>query len=386
MKESRTQLRVLGVFASLAALVGCADDTAGKAEAGSVQVVISGEDIATDGISFPTGSEVTVVDGWELSLSHVLVTISDVELSKNPDKSLADQSQRDSVVARAQGPWAVDLHAPGSVPGAGGGDRAVPLTLIANQNEAGGEPFASDERYAFGFAVSAATYDATIVNFEGDEQTEAAYAEMVEKGATVMYIGSAKFKGKDCSSSDGTYDFSQIPDEVPFRFAFRTPTQYVNCQNEQNQGDAFDGEEYQRGLAVPSNAAALAQITLHLEHLLFSSTQHDPSLYFSQMAAQLVGKPPDTVLTLEDFVGLDPSAFTDAAGNALPFRSCDGSNLPQGRQLRFDAGSVPLDSGARASEALRDYHDFLQYVQSAQAHLNGGEGLCFINRQYDSPP
>ena len=33
----------------------------------------------------------------------------------------------------------------------------------------------------------------------------------------------------------------------------------------------------------------------------------------------------------------------------------------------------------------RDYRDYVHYVQSAQGHLNGGEGLCFVQRNYPSP-
>ncbi|HEX2673012.1 MAG TPA: hypothetical protein VHM25_19160, partial [Polyangiaceae bacterium] len=81
----------------------------------------------------------------------------------------------------------------------------------------------------------------------------------------------------------------------------------------------------------------------------------------------------------------DPTAFADAEGTPLPARSCDGSTPPKGKQLRFDTGSVPVDPGAQPSEALRDYHDFVEYVQSTQGHLNGGEGLCFVERQFPSP-
>ncbi|HXS30548.1 MAG TPA: hypothetical protein VN755_06915, partial [Steroidobacteraceae bacterium] len=159
----------------------------------------------------------------------------------------------------------------------------------------------------------------------------------------------------------------------------------VNCQNQDNQGDAFPDEEYQRGVAIRQNANVLAQITLHLEHVWFSATVHDPSLRFDQLAARLVGKPEGAVVTLDDLVGVDPTAITDARGAALPFRSCDGSKLPAGKQLRFDAGSVPVDPSAAPASALRDYRDFIQYVQSTQAHLNSGEGLCFSQRHYPSP-
>jgi hypothetical protein len=242
------------------------------------------------------------------------------------------------------------------------------------------------ERYAFSYDIMPASPQASIVNFEGDDEAQAAYAAMIEAGATVLYAGTATFKGSECQTSDESYDFGQIPKKVPFQLAFSTPTRFVNCQNQDNQGDPFPDEEYQRGIAVPANGDALAQITLHLEHFLFSATVHDPSLRFDQLAARLVGKPAGSVVTLDDLVGVDPTAFTDAAGAPLPARNCDGSALPSGKQLRFETGSVPVDPAAKPSVALRDYRDFIQYVQSTQGHLNGGEGLCFVERQYPSPP
>ncbi len=372
--------------AALLALLAMGCSSVGTSTgSGSVQVAISGEDIATEGISFPTGSEVTFVDGWALELSHVLVTVGNLKLSENPDLAPSDQSRTGAVVATARGPWAIDLHVPGTIPGAGGEGFATPLTAIENQTERQGKPFDPTERYAFSYDVVPASSDAKVVNFGDDPDAQAAYAAMIEAGATVQYLGTARFAGTTCETSDPDYDFRQIPAEVPFSLMFRTPTSFINCQNQDNQGDPFPDEEYQRGIAIPQNADALAQITLHLEHVWFSATVHDPAVRFDQLAARLVGKPEDSVVTLDDLQGVDPTALTDGAGAPLPTRNCDGSALPPGKQLRFDTGSVPVDPGAPPSEALRDYRDFVQYVQSTQGHLNGGEGLCFVTRHYPSP-
>jgi hypothetical protein len=369
------------------ALVACSpEDGSDSGARGSVQLAISGEDIATEGIPFPDGGELAFVDGWSIELQHVLVTVGNVTLSESPDLVPSDQSETGPVVARAAGPWAVDLHVPGTIDAAGGEGLATPLALLENQNERGGKPFAAEDRYAFGYDVVEASRDAEIVNFAGDESAEAAYAEMIESGATVLYVGTATFEGRDCEVSDDSYDFEKLPTTVSFRLAFRTPTSYVNCQNQDNQGAPLDDEEYQRGVAVPQNRSALAQMTFHLEHAWFSATVHDPALRFDQLAARLVGKPEGTVVTLDDLEGVDPTAFTDAEGTPLPARSCDGSALPRGKQLRFDNGSVPVDPGASPRDALRDYRDFASYVQSTQGHLNGGEGLCFARRSYPSPP
>lgn len=379
------KLSFLMIFSALA-LLGCntAEDDTSSGRSGRIRVTISGEDIATEGIQFPTGSEVTIVDGWELELSHVLVTVGNVTLSDNPDLAPSDQSRTGAVLARADGPWAIDLSVPGTVPASGGEGLATPLTEL--EGASNGDALASDQRYAFGYDLLPASADAQLVNFSDDDEASAAYAEMIEAGASVMYVGQARFRGQDCAAQDSAYDFEQIPPIVPFRLAFRTPTSFVNCQNQDNQGEAFPDEEYQRGIAIAHNADSVAQITLHLEHVLFSATVHDPSLRFDQLAAQLVGKPEGSVVTLDDLVGVDPTAFTDGSGAALPARSCDGSELPAGKQLRFETGSVPVDPGASPRQALRDYHDFIEYVQSTLGHLNGGEGLCFVERHYPAPP
>lgn len=384
---TKVKLSIVSLVSALAGalLCGCSPESGnGQRNGGELQVAISGEDIAIEGISFPTGSEVTIVDGWAIELSHVLVTIGNVTLSEDPDLAPSDQSRTGRIVATEAGPWAIDLHVEGTLPAAGGEGRATLLTLLEQQDS--GAAFVADERYAFGYDIVAATDEANVVNFAGDEDALAAYTEMIGLGASVMYVGVAHFEGESCDVSDESYDFMQLPSEVPFRLAFQTPTSFVNCQNQDNQGDPLPDEEYQRGIAIPQNTAALAQITLHLEHFLFSATEHEPSLRFDQLAAQLVGRPEGSSLTLDDLTGLDPSALTDALDAPLPFRNCDGSPLPQGKQLRFDAGSVPIDPGARPSAALRDYRDFIQYVQSTQGHLNGGEGLCFVQRHYPSPP
>lgn len=383
MNKIADKFSILGAAVWLG-LLGCSSEQ-GSSDTGTgqVDVTISGEEIATDGIAFPTGSEVTIVDGWELSLTHVLVTVGQVTLSENPDLDPSDQSRTGAVVARAAGPWAVDLHVEGDTEGASGEGSATFLTRIENQTERGGKPFALDERYALGYELEPATAAANIVNFAGDAEAEAAYAQMIEQGASVLYVGTAIFRGEACQTQSDAYDFSQIPEKVPFRLAFSTPAAFVNCQNQDNQGDPFPDEEYQRGIAVAANRVTRAQLTLHLEHVLFSATVHDPTLRFDQLAAQLVGREQGSELTLDDLVGVDPTAFTDAEGTPLPARSCDGSALPPGKQLAFDAA---IDPQAKPSVALRDYRDFINYVQSAQGHLNGGEGLCFVDRHYPSPP
>jgi hypothetical protein len=373
----------------LCAGAGCGDDAGaggGPAGGGSITVQISGEDLATDGFGFPDGSEVVIADGWEISFDHVFVTVGRVWLAENPDVAPSDQSRTGEVVAEVTGPWAVDLAKPGEVPGAGGEGTAIKLFDIDKMNKRGDEPFAADQRYAFSYSTVNASAGATKVNFANDAVASALYDALAAQGCTVAYVGTATFRGDaTCAVSDATYDFTAVPTTVPFTLCFNTPTEYLNCQNQENQGDPFPDEEYQRGIPIKDNQATLAQLTFHLEHPFYSDVEHEPVLYFDQLAAQLAGAPPGSELTLDALTGLDPTAFTDGAGQDLPWRRCDGGDLPAGTQRSFEAGSIPIGPGQDPSSGFRDYGDYVRYVQSSQGHLNGGEGICYTRRSYPSP-
>jgi hypothetical protein len=373
---------VLGLLAA-----ACSD--APDAQSGGVSVQISGEEAATDGFLFPTGSEVAFADGWSLTFSHVLVTVAEVTLAENPDKAPADQSQTDAVVARQAGPWAVDLAVAGDAAPVGGEGSATALTHFAAQNLRDGRAFEPDRRYAFGYRLVEASDAAARVNFAGDEATEALYARMIAEGYAVLYAGTATFEGEGCATSDAAYDFEALPREVPFELGFATPTHYRNCQNQENQGEAFEGEEYQRGISVLPNRPAVAQVTLHLEHPFFSDTVHDSPLFFDQMAARRAGAEAPLALTVKDLVGVDPTAFADQNGQPLPWRVCPtgdaAAELPPGKQRSFGVGHVLVDPAGDPREVFRDYADYVRYLQSAQGHLNGGEGLCSIERDFTAP-
>jgi hypothetical protein len=377
MRRQKTFLAGAFFLFPLAIAAGGCSGPASEAK-GTVDVVVSGEELATTGILFPMGSEVRIADGWEVRFDHVLITVGTITLSENPDKAPSDQSQTGAVVIARTGPWAVDLHKQGTIPGAGGEGTATPVVTL--------EPLDTDQRYAFSYDVVAASDQAVKVNFEGDPESETAYAEMVTKGYTVMYVGTATFKGTTCDTSNLAYDFTRIPEAVKFRLGFESPTSYINCQNQQNQGEPFPDEQYQRGVAIPANAPARAQMTFHIEHPFYSDVKHEPALHFDQMASRLAGKPADTTLTMEDLTGVDPTAFTDGQGADLPWRVCDGSALAATAQMSFGLGSVPVNPGGQPQDALRDYRDYVLYVQSTQGHLNGGEGICYTKRNYPSPP
>lgn len=377
MRRALVSLAAIGLTA-----LGVGACSGSSSNGGTVKIQVSGEDLGYAGISFP--GDPTIEDGWALSFDHVLVSFGDVRLSENPDKSPSDPSLVDQVVARARGPWLVDLAVPGGEVGADGTSKATLVTRLTNENENGGAPFEADRRYAF-------SYD-TIVPTAGIERlgvpasAEPFVAEMVASHYTVLYVGTATWKGTaSCASSSPEYFANGFPTTVRFELGFATPTSYENCQNQNNDGEPLAGEGYQRGIAVKANAEALAQITFHLDHPFFSDVEHDPNLFFDTFAAAAVGRPEGSVVRLEDLEGIDPTALTDARGTPLPWRSCDGTALPSSAQRSVATGSLAIDPAAPPRVALRGLGDFVRYVESTQGHMNGGEGICFVRRNYPSP-
>ncbi|HEX7479119.1 MAG TPA: hypothetical protein VF331_15040 [Polyangiales bacterium] len=370
------------------AAVGCGSSKSGGG--GSVQLSVSGEVLALGGYAFPPTSDgdPAFVDGWEVKFDELLVTLDHVTLSENPDKSATDQSQTDGAVARVDGPWAADLHQGGPLPGKGGsGEQALPIATIDNQNLNGGADFDDTKRYAFGFDIVAATDKAKQLNLDATARKD--YAQMVKNGWAVLYVGTATWKGgSGCSSSAKGYDFGKLPQVVKFRLGFKSPTAYVNCQNPDNDpAHALGSEEHQRGIQIKANTLTIAQATVHTDHPFWQSFEHDTPAHFDQLAALAKNVGGEWTVTLDDLKGTDYTAFKDAAGKDLPWRSCLPSFTPpdQAPAMHFDSLGIPYDPSGKPSEVMRDYLDFMTYDQSTQGHLNS-DGLCFVKRNYASPP
>jgi hypothetical protein len=379
---------------------------------GGILLTASGEVLALGGYRFPPASpdDVAFVDGWDLRYDRVLTTFDHVTLSRGPDKSASDPSRCDdgrggavtcgtagSVVAEVDGPFAVDLHQGGPLPGAGGGDeRAVAVAALTGQNRAGDAAFDPTSRYAFGFEVVAATADARNINLDADGLAD--YREMIAHGYTTLLVGTAVWKGnRDGDLGDPgctqtalaqDYDFAALPRTIAFRFGLTAPTVYRNAQNPANDpATALPGEEHQRGVAVVANQPTTAQLTFHLDHVFWDSLVHDSPAHFDQFAAVLAGAATRTI-TLEDVRGHSLQPVIDARGNPVPWRSClpSADYTPPGTgAMTFDTLSVPVDPKGNPANALRDLYDYTIYNHSTFGHLNS-DGLSFVDRQYPSPP
>lgn len=387
---------------SVGALVAACGTNADDDSTPNLTVTISGEGAALTGFAFPPSSanDLAFVDGWDVKFDCILVTVDEISLSNAPDTNPSDQSQTGAAAATAKGPWAVDMSKPGAVTNIRPKTKTWSLTetgdtlpsLLGKDPHAqsltrfdaldGNRSFDPTLRYAFGFDIVTATNAAKRTNL--DTPGDADYAEMVAKGMSVLYVGTASFKGVDCKQSDASsaspYDFKKLPTTVKFRLGFKTPTHYRNCQNTDLRGRPFDGEEAQRGVQVSSSTTA--QITLHVDHPFWNTVDHDAAeLYFDQMAA---AASPDGTLVLDDLASLDLTSFKDRSGAAIPWRSCIAEKPVKPGTRKFDSGSVPVDPNGAASTALRSYEDYVTYQQSTQGHLNA-DGLCAVERQFASP-
>jgi hypothetical protein len=366
-------------------LAACGDDTT---NGGKIQFTASGEVLALGGYGFPPATEddPAFVDGWEVKFSKLLVTIDHINLSENPDRSPTDQSQVGKKVAQVDGPWAIDLHKGGSLSCKGGSDeQAYPITTLDSQNLNGDKAFDSTMRYAFGFDLVAATSDAKRLQLANDDPD---YQAMIDAGYSVMYVGTATFRGQDCRSSRDGFDFSKVPTLVNFKLGFKSPTSYINCQNPDNDpAQGLGDEEHQRGVQVKDNSTVIAQVTVHTDHPFWESVIHDSPAHFDPLAA--LAKQDDNgkyQVSVEETVGVNYTGF-ESSGEPLPWRWCVDSYEPPNSdpQMGFDSRSIPYDPAGDPSETLRDFADYLTYNQSTQGHLNS-DGLCFVKRAYASPP
>jgi hypothetical protein len=368
-------------------------DAAAPATSPGVAVSVSGQALALTGYKFPPAGrdDPVLVDGWELVFDRVLVTIDKVKMYANPDTLAADQSQTGPEVAEVDGPWAVDLHRsdPNNLQGKGGADeQAVRIAQLTTQDLVGGRPFPADgTRYGIGFELVTAGDTAKHVNLDAAAETD--YAEMIQNQCAVFYAGTATFKGDKTDPNCYPDDRRAFPDEVKFRFCFKSPTTYLNCQNPENDpAKPLGDDKHERGIAFEATKQVVAQITIHVGDPFWDSVVHDSPTHFDQFAARAVGQPGTPTITLEDTKGVDYSAFQDAQGNPINWRYCVDPPTDVHPKLTGEMAFDPhrfSDAGVdQGPTGLRDYYDFTTYDQSTQAYLNS-DGLCFVNRNYPSP-
>jgi len=396
----------------------------------------SGEANAIVGYAYPPydlNTATYMIDGWNWTIDRYIVVIDKITLWSNPNASSSDQSQHGPQVAHVNGPFVVDLHKGGPLDGkGGGGEEALAIAAILNQNDNGNAPFDPTQYYAFGFSTVQAPSDGSAINVNLDASEQDAYNYMVQTGASVYYHGTATWAGNQaggqtgfgiCSpdpqtdydngaqtcavsvAADGglddagnascpsLYNFSQLPQTMTFEFGFPTPTNYVNCVN--YSASELAGHDV-RGVQSSSSQSEIEQVTVHMDHPFWESFEEDTPVHWNQIAAQYIGQTNPTA-HLDDFKGVQFSPFQDKNKVVMPWQWCETAySPPSNGPMSFDTLSVPIDPNGTCTgtigqdftqdncPAIRDYYDYIRYTQSTQGHLNS-QGLCYIDRQYPAP-
>ena len=360
-------LLILPACASLCLLSSCSSDgsSSGSNLGGNLVVTVSAEGLGANGYAFPPGAgqEVAFVDGWEVTFDKIMVVVGGVSVSENPDSNPGDQGVVGPVVAQANGPWVVNLTSGGDAEDKGGAGKVAVRLPVAFENQ-----FDLEKRYAFGFNLTAATNASSLVNVQAGD---ADLAEMKQQGWVALMTGTATFKGTNCTSSEPSYDFSAYPTAVKFRFGLRNPVQYANCQNPDSAGASLPGEEFQRGIQLLPNAPTTAQLTIHTDHLFWTTVEHDAVPMFNQFASHAVQQAGAWQVTLEMLAGVPVTPVTDAKGTAIPWRSCVSEamySLPTTpTQMTFDTGGQPLNT----------VQEFVSFNGRTMGHLNA-DGICYV--------
>lgn len=331
----------------------------------SVQVVASGEALAETGFDYtatPPEGEVGFVDGWEVRFDKYLVVVGNVTLS-TPGPDPAQRQTVGPTVAEAAGPWLVDLHRAGAVSGAGEGEHASPLALL-RMPTAGGQ-FDTAARYAFSFRTVPASGSMSNVNVT--EADRADVEQMLARGWTHFFSGTARYRGRAASATvDPT--FVSYPTEVRFRFGFGAPAQYINCHNPQL------GEEdtpANRGIQASMTGPVRAQLTMHTDHFFWDQADVEGTpLRFDALAArsQGFGMGAMAAVSMDDLMGVSLTAPLDRANMPV----IDRSNMTMGQ-----SGVGPLAYRRNSAMNVNDLRDFVAYNARQQGHLNS-DGLCFV--------
>jgi len=358
----------------------------------TIQVSASGEVLSLGGYAFPPANpgDVSFVDGWEVHFESLLITLDAVWLATNPDLNPADQSQTGPRVAQVNGPWAIDLHKGGPLPGYGGpGEQAERIVVINNQNLVpGNPPFDPTVRYAFGYDTVPADPGAILINLDPSQYAD--YDFMIDRGMTVLYVGTAFWRGtpSTCSTTDPSFSFANFPTQVRFRLGWKTPTSAINCQNPSLPGPGIGGEEHPRGVIVSPSTQIVSQLTIHTDHPFWENFDSDgPPAHFDQIAA--VARPQGDVWG----VLLEDTFFENYTAFPVPWRWCRADltgfvppdQLPR---MDFEQGRFydpSLTQPLSSTTSFRDYYDLTSHVIGSQEHLNSN-GLCAVQRHYLSLP
>ena len=325
----------------------------------TINVTVTGEGEARNGFDYaatPPMGERVFVDGWELRFRRVITTVSNVRLNR-PGTTPSDQSMVGAAVYTSPRAFAINAAKTGAIT-SGDGETSIPLLVIPSAD--GGGALDPMVRYAFSFDLVGANAGATNVNL--DEGDVTAYEEMLRKGWTWLFEGTATYRGTAPMAGSAAASF---PTTIAFRFGFGADARYINCNNPDNGGDDLPG------VAPNANNAVTAQITLHIDHLFWGALgAEDPPLRFDHIASRARGTGALGEVTMDDLMGVVPTNLRDRMNRAV----ADRGGQTMGYTAR-DPNALSFDLGGNTG--LNDLRDFIAFSQRASGHLNS-EGLCAV--------
>jgi hypothetical protein len=332
--------------------------------AGRIDVSISGEDQARDGIPFdpaPRDGEPVFVDGWSVTFERWLMVVGAPRLSE-PGPDPAQQRLVGAPVAAREGSWVADLTRPSTTApaGAAGQGDIDGAYLFSFDRRMDGGALDSKTRYAFSFDVTPATAATQKVNL--DAAGEAALGQMVQQGLAVWVEGTAT------RADDAMMPFDSYPTKVTFQLAWGRQTGQINCSNPDNGNDP----EKNRGVQPRQDGAQRAVITIHTEHLFWDKLNVEaPNLRFDPIAARARKTGTEGAVTLDDLAGAMVVKLTGSDGRDVTDRGSLPGYTRRDGALSYDPNGTP---------GVATLKDFIVYSARSMAHLNG-EGLCYVDRR-----
>jgi hypothetical protein len=354
---------------------------------GTIEVTFSGETLGQVGLPFQPASpgDPQFVDGWNMTFDEILTVVGNFRLSPGATQ-YASWSQLNPTVATKSGPYVVDMHKPTGFTGKDGVEPAQAIFKWDTQDN--GQPFDSSVRYAFSYDVMKAAYPVAAVNLTADQKAD--YDLMVSKGWSKLYRGTATYVASGmyptntgCPTCQA--HFAQLPTTVKFLFGWNDATSYVNCENPDN---AIVGTDLltTRGIQPSPSVAAIAQVTLHVDHAFWDKVLIEGTpLHFDPIAAWAPASAATTAVDITPLLVGKPLATTFSDGLSLPDRGPyqqvpGGYTTDQGNPSRFTLGLNGLPP-ANAPDMI----NFMAFSAQSQMHLNAN-GLCYVVGQHAADP
>lgn len=357
----------------------------------SVEVTFSGETLGTNGLPFipVTSGNPYFVDGWGLTINEFIVVVGNVRLNENPTMDMTWPDDGAQVASKA-GPFAFDAHQAKGFLGKDGVEPAQAMFVWKTMDD--GSNFDSTVRYAFSYDTEQAAYPAWNLNLTAQGQVD--YATMVQNGwnkyltATATFVGGGTYdNANDPNAAHAQAQFAKFPATVNFTFGWNDSGSLENCVNADLGDSALLSN---RGIEIFPDKAAIAQITMHVDHLYWDELLHEGApLRFDPIAAW-APRDGSTFDLNRDFHHQHLAAvFQD--GTPIPDRGPFEPNAGPsvgGAQFATDQpnGGLQIVMNKNGNNSVPDdYVQFMAFSAQSQMHLNA-QGLCYVVGQHPQDP